>query len=109
MEMNITKTKRAGILIITHGSSDLNADLSFSDLLYAELKEKYPEALVCQAYSAPKTLQRIDRDRTRTPLLNREESKYCRRSYDAVRRTAPSKGSDGGERLVVCHAQRSRA
>lgn len=62
------KTKRDGILIITHGSSDLAADLAFSDLLYAELKEKYPGALVCQAYSAPKTLQRLDRDRTQTPV-----------------------------------------
>ena len=61
-------TKRNGILIITHGSSDLAADLAFSDLLYAELKEKYPGALVCQAYSAPKTLQRIDREKTQTPV-----------------------------------------
>lgn len=62
------KTRRSGILIITHGSSDLAADLAFSDLLFAELKEKYPEALVCQAYSAPKTLQRIDRERAQTPV-----------------------------------------
>lgn len=63
-----TQTRRSGILIITHGSSDLAADLAFSDLLFAELKEKYPEALVCQAYSAPKTLQRIDRERAQTPV-----------------------------------------
>ena len=63
-----TKTRKNGILIITHGSSELAADLAFSDLLYAELKEKHPEALVCQAYSAPKTLQRIDRERAQTPV-----------------------------------------
>ena len=61
-------SRREGILIITHGSSDLAADQAFSDLLYSELKDKYPEALVCQAYSAPKTLQRIDRGRTKTPV-----------------------------------------
>ena len=63
-----SKTRRSGILIITHGSSDLAADLAFSDLLYAELKGKNPEALVCQAYSAPKTLQRIDREKAQTPV-----------------------------------------
>lgn len=63
-----TKTRKNGILIITHGSSDLAADLAFSDLLYSELKEKHPEDLVCQAYSAPKTLQRIDRDQAQTPV-----------------------------------------
>ena len=60
--------ERFGILIITHGSSELAADRGFSDLLYAELKERFPEALVCQAYSAPKTLQRIDRERAQTPV-----------------------------------------
>lgn len=62
------KAGRNGILIVTHGSSDLAADMAYSDLLFAELTERYPEALVCQAYSAPKTLQRIDRERTQTPV-----------------------------------------
>ena len=48
--------------------SCLSAKRGFSDLLYAELKERFPEALVCQAYSAPKTLQRIDRERAQTPV-----------------------------------------
>lgn len=60
--------ERFGILIITHGSSELAADRGFSDLLYEELKERFPKALVCQAYSAPKTLQRIDREKAQTPV-----------------------------------------
>ena len=32
------------------------------------MKERFPEALVCQAYSAPKTLQRIDREKAQTPV-----------------------------------------
>ena len=48
--------------------SCLSAKRGFSDLLYEELKERFPKALVCQAYSAPKTLQRIDRERAQTPV-----------------------------------------
>ncbi len=60
--------KKSAVLLIVHGSSDLSADRTFSDFFYAELKEKFPDCMVYQAYSAPKTLRRIDREKAETPV-----------------------------------------
>lgn len=58
------------ILLIAHGSSDLSADSTCSDLFYTELQSRFPGIPVYQAYSAPITLKKIDRDSAQTPVRN---------------------------------------
>lgn len=67
MSESVKKQNKA-VLLISHGSSDLTADRSCSDLFYTEIKEHCPDIPVYQAYSAPKTLQRIDREEAQTPV-----------------------------------------
>lgn len=66
--MNESIKKKTAVLLVSHGSSDLAADRSCSDLFYTEIKELCPDVTVYQAYSAPKTLQRIDREEAQTPV-----------------------------------------
>ena len=63
----MTDTSKA-ILLIAHGSSDLTADNSCTDLFFAELPSHFPQYPVYQAYSAPITLRKIDRTAARTPV-----------------------------------------
>ena len=63
----MTDTSKA-ILLIAHGSSDLTADNSCTDLFFAELPSHFPQYPVYQAYSAPITLRKIDRTAARPPV-----------------------------------------
>lgn len=56
------------ILLIAHGSSDLSADNSCTDLFFSELPSHFPHYPVYQAYSAPITLRKIDRNAAKTPV-----------------------------------------
>lgn len=64
----------SAILLVAHGSSDLSADSTCSDLFYHELHERFPGTPVYQAYSAPITLKRIDRETARTPVCTIDEA-----------------------------------
>lgn len=67
-------TSSDAILLVAHGSSDLSADRTCSDLFYMELQSRFPGTPVYQAYSAPGTLRKIDRSSADTPVQTIDEA-----------------------------------
>lgn len=71
---------REAILLVSHGSSMLSADQSGTDLIYQDLVHDNPDRKVYQAYTAPKTIARLNAMReegrldAKTPVSSIEEA-----------------------------------
>lgn len=65
---------KTGILVVSHGSSSPGAVRGSIDVIYHRVAEAFPQALLTQAYYAPNTLRKFDRESAQTPVQSVEEA-----------------------------------